>query len=177
MQTVTYIHTTLTLCRRERKSNFGSFYHVNARVRPPPAPPRNLAVNAPETDFHPLVTDDGGGSEQIKRSAAVHPPTVYYNIYNTAELLWPPETKYVRSIYIYTYILYILCIYTLWVYIYTGISLDYTFALKHRRRGLYLREASRPYRINTPASPFRLRKKMSVDGIHAYRYCCLYIII
>lgn len=82
MQAVTYIHTTLALCRRERKSNFGSFYHVNARVRPPPAPPRNLAVNAPETDFHPLVTDYGG-SEQIKRSVAVHPPTVYYNIYIT----------------------------------------------------------------------------------------------
>jgi len=72
MQTVTYIYirTTLALCRRERKSNFGSFYHVNARVRPPPAPPRNLAVNAPETDFHPLVADKGG-SEQIKRSATV----------------------------------------------------------------------------------------------------------
>lgn len=77
---------------------------MSMRVRPLPVPPRNLTVNAPETDFQPLVTN--GGSEQIKRSV-VYPPS-YFGLPNT-----------------YMYI----CVFILYIYICinTGMCLDYTF--------------------------------------------------
>jgi hypothetical protein len=134
---------------------------MSMRVRPPLVPPRNLAVNAPETDFQPLVTD--GGSEQIKRSA-VHPPC-YFGL---------PETQYVHVLYIYIYIYIYIWVFIFYrnIYIYIYYIYSYMFILcvwvKTPSEGLRLIRGP-AHRINTPASGCRVfplsSTRKSTNGI------------